>query len=355
MDADSGNDLARALGVATRLPAQDLERARRFYSEKLGLDPVDERPGGLLYRCADSEFVVFASTGSSPGSFTQMALRVDDIEAVVAELKRRGVVFEEVDLPGLRTRDGIAEIQGNYPSTGARGERGAWFHDSEETCWASANRSSERSESEQSDEHHSQRAHGEQRPQHGEQEVDRRCVPALDREPAGVFWIVFHRDHGSHAEARSDGTAAEPRRVLARAAVPGGPGRDRVLIPGPFVTPADIVSDDPALCDDACATQHAGTVESVHAEAEEEHADRQRDEREEPFTFHVFCDARDRGAGCECTAVAALLPLRRRDGSRSTRLSSSSLHRARRPARQRCLPAALACAGPVVPPMHLRG
>ncbi|MER5385429.1 VOC family protein [Streptomyces sp. NPDC006465] len=131
MDADSGNDLARALGVATRLPAQDLERARRFYSEKLGLDPVDERPGGLLYRCGDSEFVVFASTGSSPGSFTQMALRVDDIEAVVAELKRRGVVFEEVDLPGLRTRDGIAEIQGNYPSKGARGERGAWFHDSE--------------------------------------------------------------------------------------------------------------------------------------------------------------------------------------------------------------------------------
>ncbi|WP_187280327.1 VOC family protein [Streptomyces sp. IB2014 016-6] len=117
--------------VATRLPAQDLDRARRFYSERLGLEPVDERPGGLLYRCAGTEFVLFRSTGASPGTFTQMALTVDGIESVVAELKRRGVVFEEVDAPGFRTRDGIAEIEGNYPSKGARGERGAWFRDSE--------------------------------------------------------------------------------------------------------------------------------------------------------------------------------------------------------------------------------
>jgi catechol 2,3-dioxygenase-like lactoylglutathione lyase family enzyme len=119
------------LRVATRLPAQDLERARRFYSEKLGLDPVDERPGGLLYRCGGAEFVLFRSTGSSPGTFTQMALEVEDIEAAVAELRRRGVVFEEVDAPGFRTQAGIAEIEGNYPSKGARGERGAWFRDSE--------------------------------------------------------------------------------------------------------------------------------------------------------------------------------------------------------------------------------
>jgi catechol 2,3-dioxygenase-like lactoylglutathione lyase family enzyme len=38
--------------VATRLPAQDLDRARAFYAEKVGLEPVDERPGGLLYRRA---------------------------------------------------------------------------------------------------------------------------------------------------------------------------------------------------------------------------------------------------------------------------------------------------------------
>ncbi|MEV5240052.1 VOC family protein [Streptomyces cinnamoneus] len=122
--------LARA-HVATRLPARDLERARRFYARQLGLEPVDERPGGLLYRCGGVEFVVFQSTGASPGTFTQMAWTVDDIEAVVTELGRRGVVFEEVDVPGFRTRNGIAEIEGNYPSKGARGERGAWFRDSE--------------------------------------------------------------------------------------------------------------------------------------------------------------------------------------------------------------------------------
>ncbi|MFI6150016.1 VOC family protein [Streptomyces sp. NPDC051109] len=130
MDADDRNTLARAR-VATRLPARDLDRARRFYAERLGLEPVDERPGGLLYRCGDTEFVLFESTGASPGTFTQMALTVDDIEAVVSELRRRGVVFEEVDVPGFRTEGGIAEIEGNYPSKGARGERGAWFRDSE--------------------------------------------------------------------------------------------------------------------------------------------------------------------------------------------------------------------------------
>ncbi|MET8813093.1 VOC family protein [Streptomyces sp. NPDC004549] len=117
--------------VATRLPAQDLSRARRFYAEKLGLEPVDERPGGLLYRCGGTDFVVFQSTGTSPGTFTQMGFQVDDLAAVVSELRAKGVVFEDVDSPGFRTRDGIAEIEGNYPSKGARGERGAWFRDSE--------------------------------------------------------------------------------------------------------------------------------------------------------------------------------------------------------------------------------
>ncbi|MFJ8670973.1 VOC family protein [Streptomyces sp. NPDC093589] len=130
MSADDSNPLTRAR-VATRLPAQDLDRGRRFYSAQLGLEPVDERPGGLLYRCGGVDFVLFQSTGASPGTFTQMAWEVDDIEAVVAELGRRGVVFEEVDVPGFRTRDGIAEVDGNYPSKGARGERGAWFRDSE--------------------------------------------------------------------------------------------------------------------------------------------------------------------------------------------------------------------------------
>jgi catechol 2,3-dioxygenase-like lactoylglutathione lyase family enzyme len=117
--------------IATRLPCQDLDRARRFYAEKLGLEPTEERPGGLRYRFGEGEFALYASAGTAPGTFTQMAFEVDDFDAVVAELKRRGVVFEEVDVPGLETTDGVAEVEGNYPSKGGRGERAAWFRDSE--------------------------------------------------------------------------------------------------------------------------------------------------------------------------------------------------------------------------------
>ena len=60
-----------------------------------------------------------------------MGWEVDDIRATVAELKGRGVKFEDYDLPGLETVDGIAEVSGNYPSKGGRGERAAWFRDSE--------------------------------------------------------------------------------------------------------------------------------------------------------------------------------------------------------------------------------
>ena len=122
--------LARGI-AATRLPAQDLERARRFYSEKLGLEPVEERPGGLRYRCRSGEFALFESSGAPSGEHTQMGWEVDDIEATVHELRERGVVFEEYDLPGLETVDGIAEVAGNYPSKGGLGERAAWFRDSE--------------------------------------------------------------------------------------------------------------------------------------------------------------------------------------------------------------------------------
>ena len=117
--------------VATRLPAQDLERARRFYSEQLGLEPSEEREGGLLYRVGEGVFALFESSGASSGEFTQMGWEVEDIEATVAELKDRGVAFEEIDAPGLRTVDGIADVEGNYPSKGGKGERAAWFRDSE--------------------------------------------------------------------------------------------------------------------------------------------------------------------------------------------------------------------------------
>lgn len=118
-------------GVATRLPAQDLNRARSFYAEKLGLEPIEERPGGLLYRCGSGFFALFASSGSSAGNHTQMGLEVTNLRAAVELLRARGVVFEEYDLPGLKTADGVAEIVGNYPSKGGNGELAAWFKDSE--------------------------------------------------------------------------------------------------------------------------------------------------------------------------------------------------------------------------------
>ena len=112
--------------IEARIPTQDLARARRWYSEKLGLEPSEERPGGLRYEGASGVFCLFASAGASDGSFTQMGFYVDDIEATVAALRARGVVFEEY--PGAV--NGIMDIEGNYPSKG-RGERAAWFRDSE--------------------------------------------------------------------------------------------------------------------------------------------------------------------------------------------------------------------------------
>jgi catechol 2,3-dioxygenase-like lactoylglutathione lyase family enzyme len=115
--------------VATRIPVQDLQRSRKFYAEKLGLEPKEERPGGLLYCWGGGAFALFESAGAASGDHTQMGWEVEDIEATVEGLRARGVVFEEYDFPGLRTVNGIAEVAGNYPSKGGVGERAAWFRD----------------------------------------------------------------------------------------------------------------------------------------------------------------------------------------------------------------------------------
>ncbi len=104
------------------LPVQDIARAKQFYSEKLGFTLVTEHPGGLVYKCKDSWFLLFPSQGRSTGQFTQGGWATDDIEATVADLKSRGLVFEEYDLPNFRTVNSIAD---NGPI------RAAWFKDSE--------------------------------------------------------------------------------------------------------------------------------------------------------------------------------------------------------------------------------
>jgi catechol 2,3-dioxygenase-like lactoylglutathione lyase family enzyme len=116
--------------VVTKLPAQDLERARRFYSDTLGLEAVEERDGGLRYLCGSTEFHLFASSGAASGTSTQAGFEVDDIDAAVAGLRARGVQFEPFDIAGFEVRDDIVTVPDNYPSKGT-GERGAFFRDSE--------------------------------------------------------------------------------------------------------------------------------------------------------------------------------------------------------------------------------
>jgi catechol 2,3-dioxygenase-like lactoylglutathione lyase family enzyme len=80
--------------IEARIPAQDLARARRWYAERLGLEPVEERDGGLRYEGATGVFCLFASAGTSDGSFTQMGFYVDDIEGAVANPRARGAAVE---------------------------------------------------------------------------------------------------------------------------------------------------------------------------------------------------------------------------------------------------------------------
>lgn len=116
--------------LVTKLPAQDLARARRFYHDQLGLDPVEERDGGLRYVCGSTEFHLFASTGSPSGESTQLGFEVADIDQVVADLRARGLQFETIDTTDLSVTDQIVTVPNNYPGKGT-GERGAFFYDSE--------------------------------------------------------------------------------------------------------------------------------------------------------------------------------------------------------------------------------
>jgi catechol 2,3-dioxygenase-like lactoylglutathione lyase family enzyme len=120
-------DSARAV---TKLPVQDLDRARRFYRDRLGLEAVEEREGGLRYLCGTTEFHLFQSSGVASGESTQIGFEVEDIDAAVADLRARGVRFEPFDIAGFDVEDDIVAVPDNYPSKGS-GERGAFFRDSE--------------------------------------------------------------------------------------------------------------------------------------------------------------------------------------------------------------------------------
>jgi catechol 2,3-dioxygenase-like lactoylglutathione lyase family enzyme len=116
--------------TVTKLPAQDLDRARGFYRDKLGLEPVEERMGGLRYMCGPTEFHLFSSSGAPSGESTQMAFEVENLEATLTDLRARGVIFERFEMPGFDARGDTITAPDNYPSKGT-GELGTFFYDSE--------------------------------------------------------------------------------------------------------------------------------------------------------------------------------------------------------------------------------
>jgi catechol 2,3-dioxygenase-like lactoylglutathione lyase family enzyme len=106
------------------LPAWDLDRASHFYEDVLGLSRAEDMPGedgGIVYESGGSRFYVY-QTEAPRGGATSAFFLVDDLSAEMGELRHRDLEFEEYDLPGLKTVDGVFE---------SGGMRSAWFKDSE--------------------------------------------------------------------------------------------------------------------------------------------------------------------------------------------------------------------------------
>jgi len=105
------------------IPARDMARARRFYEEKLGLKPGKEVEGGVTYEFAKgTACFLYPTPNAGTSKASQAFWEVGDVEREVRELKARGVRFEEYDMPGMKTENGIAT---------AGGAKAAWFKDSE--------------------------------------------------------------------------------------------------------------------------------------------------------------------------------------------------------------------------------
>ena len=108
--------------VYSYIPARDVARARAFYEEKLGLTAKQEINGGVVYEFAKgTACFLYPTPNAGTSKASQLFWDVKDVEATVAELKRRGVVFENYDFPGTDA-NGI---------TTAGGAKAAWFKDSE--------------------------------------------------------------------------------------------------------------------------------------------------------------------------------------------------------------------------------
>ena len=109
--------------IVPYIPVADMARARNFYEQKVGLTPKEEYGGGVIYECGKGSWVfMYRSPGAGTSKASTAFWSVADVEAEVAQLKARGVVFEDYDLPGIKTVNSIA--------TGG-GAKIAWFKDTE--------------------------------------------------------------------------------------------------------------------------------------------------------------------------------------------------------------------------------
>ena len=111
--------------LSATLPASDLERAKQWYSDKLGLDPVDvDDYGGAHYETGGTHFMVFLSPFAGTNQATAAGFTVDNFDDIVIDLRDKGVTFEEVDFGEMgKTIDGVI--------TSPDGMKAAWFRDSE--------------------------------------------------------------------------------------------------------------------------------------------------------------------------------------------------------------------------------
>jgi catechol 2,3-dioxygenase-like lactoylglutathione lyase family enzyme len=104
------------------LPAKNVARARKFYEEVLGLVAKEEYAGGAIYECGGGTAFLYETPNAGTSKASQAFWNVPDVEAEVADLKKRGVRFEEYDMPGMPMV--------NHIVTGG-GAKTAWFKDTE--------------------------------------------------------------------------------------------------------------------------------------------------------------------------------------------------------------------------------
>ena len=110
--------------IGAVVPVSDLERGIEFYGGTLGLGTPerDDNPStpGARFEIGGSQLYIYKSTGAGQSRHTLCAFEVEDIEGEMDDLRGRGVTFEEYDMPGMTTENGIVEI-GN--------EKAAFFKD----------------------------------------------------------------------------------------------------------------------------------------------------------------------------------------------------------------------------------